>query len=260
MVIKNLAWKIYWNVSNFSNKGVLEDLEHQDSLRKLRKNSNRLLHDIISFSPDDSKNLTEEKVRNLAFEYLNLKAHKQIAYGQIHRDKDHWHVHFMLSPNQLDTPKSVHIDRKKYFSIRKELELYQQRQYPELSKSIVFLHSKEKEKKRKVKDHIVQIEKRTGKTSQVSQIQNTVKQCFDLALSKEDFIDRLLQQGYEIYYYRNKINGIKVDGKKYRFSRLGIDREHIRSLDSIEKQLIKNRLNELSQLQDQPSKSRSLWR
>lgn len=168
MVIKNLSWKsfapyqlikyidkadkirdtqaLFWNVSEYSTKGVIKDFEHQDSLRTLRKNSTRLIHDIISFSPEDSKHLNEDIVRTLAFEYLKLRAKKQLAYGQIHRDRDHWHVHFAVSVNSIDDPKAVHIDRKTYFDIRQQLELYQQRAYPQLSQSIVFLHSRSKDK------------------------------------------------------------------------------------------------------------------
>lgn len=76
----------------------------------------------------------------------------------------------------------------------------------------------------------------------------------------DDFIDQLLQFGYEPYYYRDKLNGVKLDGKKYRFSILDISREQLQSLNSMEHQMIEERLQELIKLQHKSSKSKHLWR
>ena len=91
---------IYWNIPVQSQQGALDAFHQQDQLLKKRKNGNRLMHEILSFSPKDTKHLNHAKLQSLCMEYLRVRASKNIAFAQIHQDKEHYHIHIILSPNE----------------------------------------------------------------------------------------------------------------------------------------------------------------
>ena len=281
MIVKNLKWKrfspgvliryinnvektcdttpIYWNVSQCSTNGVYQDLVQNNQYLNVRANSNRLLHDILSFSPEDTPYLNEDKVRALTYQYLRIKAPKNIAYGRIHKNK-HWHVHLLLSPNELYHSKVTHHSKKEFYRIRKDLEHFQKAQYPELVHSIVFLQGKGKSKAPQQSEAERQFQKRTKSPSATEKIAKSIKKHLDHSDSMDAFTDRLLQYGYVPYEYRNKVNGIVFNQKKYRFSRLGITKAMLQSLDRKENREVQKRLRELEQLNQSTTKTKGLWR
>jgi len=79
-----------------------------------------------------------------------------------------------------------------------------------------------------------------------------VRSCYLQSGDKEDFFQRLVNQGLELYKYRDKINGLKdVDGRKFRFSTLSLSEKELALLEKNS-----DRMMELQRLQKHKEKDR----
>lgn len=249
---------IYWNIPLQTEKGALDAFHKQDKLLKKRSNGNRLLHDILSFSPEDSQHLSHAKLRTLCMEYLRVRAGKNIAFAQIHQDKKHFHIHIIISPNEYASSKVTTFTRKEYFQIREDIERYQKKHFPELENSIVFLN--ERKRQRTISDKEFQLQKRTGKTNTKASLKIELQTIFENAQSKDEFYSMILSSSsdFEIYTYRGKNRGILFEGKKYTFRTLGISKDMLATLENREMSEIDKRLKALGIIQRQKEKGRDL--
>ncbi len=240
MIIKNLSWHrfnprsliryisesdktmepndpIYWNLLGKSEAEIIEEFEVNHQYRSTRKNSVMLHHDIISFSPQDAPHLNQDKIRDLTYQYLELRAKNNLAFAHIHRDKKHYHVHIMISPNPLQTEKLTQIKRKEYFDIRRNLEAYQIQQYPELSNSILFIHQ---QNPKRISNKAYELKKRNGVLDKDS-ISSLVSSAFKSSYSLVEFHNKVMQfEGCELYTRGGRYYGVLFNGKKYRFTTL----------------------------------------
>ena len=76
-----------------------------------------------------------EILEDLAQVYLELRAPDALGIARVHTDKDHVHLHFMISPNEIGTTKSIRLTKKQFQALRRTIEEYQVTYYPELKKS-----------------------------------------------------------------------------------------------------------------------------
>lgn len=280
MIIRTLTWKkfmphklvsyindhekqqgkshaLFWNTPFPNERGFIEALKQNDQLLNLRSNSNRMLHQILSFSPDNQEDITPDKIRTLAQKYLEIAYPDHLAYGNMHFDTNHPHIHLIVSPNPYKQSKVTHISKKQYREIRYSLEKFQEQTFPELSESIVFLKGRQNNKTKSQKQF--ELEKRGAKTILKDHLKQLVTQCYEQANAIDDFYDLLLQADNELalYQYRGKTNGITYRGKKYRFSTLGISKDKFYELQNHEQATIQKRLQKLAKLQQNYSQDRS---
>jgi len=274
MVVKNISWKqpkffslakyianedksldqeyILHNTLGNTIQDVVEEFKSNDKFLKLRSNSNRIIHEVVSFHPDDTPHLDADVIRDLVFKYLELRGSRNLAFGSIHWDKQ-LHAHLMISPNEVANSRVTHISRSKYLRIRKELEQYQRQKYEKL-KSVVFLEKSpfnEKEPLINLSHTEYQYQKNQGdKNSDKMLLREILSNAYKQSQTQDEFYDRLLQSGCEIYTYRGKNRGILKNGRKYTFRILGITKEHILSLENKENDLIKKRLESLRSIQN----------
>ena len=189
-----------------------------------------------------SKIKTPSKLRDLTYCYLKKRAKHNLAFAQIHQDKQHYHVHIAISPNGYKDQKVTHINKERYQAIRLELERYQQEKYPELSKSIVFLQQK-REKEKHPSNKEFELLKRGGKSTK-EQLKTYVKETFAKSYSQDEFLSRLVENPeIQLYKYRGTINGIRHNGKKYRFKTLGIGPQVIQKKQKHERSLVQELIN-----------------
>ena len=67
-----------------------------------RKNGNLAYHEIISFPvTQHDRSKVNTALQNIGRTYLAERAPQNIAVGVIHNDKNHVHLHLMLSSNKL---------------------------------------------------------------------------------------------------------------------------------------------------------------
>ena len=97
-----------------------------------RRNGVVLYHEILSFHPEDRERLTPALLEDLARQWLALRAPQALAYGRVHYDRGHVHVHLLLSANGVHSPRRIRLSRAAFGRAKRELERYQIEHYPQL--------------------------------------------------------------------------------------------------------------------------------
>jgi hypothetical protein len=226
--------------------------EFEDNTLYLRKNKTSRkriykYHEILSFSKESSQNLSNEKLQQIARDYLKIRDphHSAKAFCTVHYEKKHTHLHFIISSNHIGSDRSsdMRMDNKQYFEIRREIERETLQKFPELVHSTVYLENEEIKKLIPEKYHN-QIREKTvtqkdfGKQTKKQKIANQVRDLLDKSSSLNNFIKKLEQStNLQAYYRKEKLTGVIADDKKYRLKTLGIE-------------LVPERLNVLSRLDE----------
>lgn len=96
-------------------------------------------HEVISFHPESTKHLTRAIIKNLVNKYIALRCNDQMVVGGTHFESSgkNWHTHLIFSGIKLSDGKSARISQAKFEVIKKELQEYQMKKYPQLSHSVV---------------------------------------------------------------------------------------------------------------------------
>lgn len=187
----------------------------------------RLYHEILSFSPDSKP--TKKELEDLIWKYLELRLDAPtLAFGAVHFSKSHCHAHVVIQG--IDTyGKSI---RKSKISFKEDvqisLNLYQQKQYPNLSDSIID-YSKSSKNKIKLESHnSMQRSKQKNEKSHKQHLDEILKTVFVDANSVEAFIGELAMKNIEVYYRSEKLTGLIFHKRKYRLVKtLGVDFEKL---------------------------------
>lgn len=187
-------------------------------IRKRRKDGIVLYHEIISFNSLDSKNLTPEKIEDMIRQYIRLRNPNGSYVVCVHKDRDHIHAHICTSAINR-SGKNMRLSRKDLADLKKNIQQYQMKRYPELSHSVVQHGSKGT----RISEKEQHLKRRTGKMSQREFIQMTVRSCFNRSKSPQDFRERLNEKGLKTYIRGGKVYGVDYAGRKFRFRTLGIE-------------------------------------
>lgn len=239
-----------------------------NELRRQRKRTDSvyLTHEILSFHKEDEKNITLAKMEAIASEYIKQRNPKGLYVAVPHWDKKHAHLHICASGVDK-TGMSLRLPKIQLQKLKKDIQDYQIKRFPELSKSIVN-HGKTGDKNHAIhyKNHDLrtnseespiltekeyQYKKRTGRETEKELLIGTLKTCYKKAISKADFYLKLKECGLETYERNGKITGIKKANIKYRFSRLGFTDTRINDLSKFEERelaLRNNRINKQKNL------------
>lgn len=214
------------NIRARSVPGYIREFKENESYRLYkRKDSVILFHDIISFAPQDKKNITHEILKDFSKKYVSLRGNNNLYLIVRHSEKEHEHLHCIISGVAL-SGYSARISKQQFKYIKIELNKFQQEKYPELAHSLI-AHEKNKTKS---KEGIVQAVKNIRQTDKQSLIACLEKN-YVVSNSTTDFLKRLQDQAYIPYYRNSRLQGVTVSGRKYRFSRLGFDSEKIEALN-----------------------------
>lgn len=227
-----------------------------------RKNGIVLYHDILSFSELDKNYLTPEVMIDIASEYLKYRAKDALGYAKCHFDTSNPHIHFMISGNLIKSRRKLRFSRIEFSRTKKKTEQYQKNTYPQLSHSIVFDQSKEKqipESKQTYKEsELSRRFKKEGKGLKANkeQIKAIISDCMAQSFDFEEFTACLNKAGLE-FYRRGKNAGVKhIDtDRKYRFKRLGVHDEFLESEKRWNKRIERGKRLDAIEI----SKIRSKW-
>jgi len=201
-----------------------------ENYRKLkRENSVILTHEIISFHKDDAKNITLEKLEDIARQYVRERNEKGMYIAVPHFDKEHFHIHICASGIEYKSGIAMRLSKPQLLKVKKNIQEYQLEKYPELSKSIVD-HSKEK-KVQALSDKEYQYKLRTGRATDKEHLIGILKTCYKKADSKEDFYKYINECGLTTYIRGGKISGLTYNNKKFRINRLGFTEERLEELN-----------------------------
>lgn len=230
-----------------------------------------MYHEILSFSRKDREYLTEDILHDLLEKYLEIRAPDALAYGKAHFDREHPHVHVMISGNLVKSAKKLRIDRGRFQGIKREMERYQRREYPLLENSVVFRRSGGKKQSFKenafpneiwergdVKRTIKEGERRrrTGEKGEKERVRETIINCL-CEVSEKGFLDALQKKGFSLYR-RGKSIGVQNTStkRKYRLQTLGLYHDYLEMEKRWEKTKERSDILKMIELE----KIREIWR
>ena len=205
-------------------------LENEYFRLRKRKDSVYITHEILSWHKDDAKNLTLAKMEDMAREYMQQRNPKGMYVAIPHFDKEHFHIHICASGIEYKTGKSMRLSKADLSKLKKGIQVYQIKQYPEMSKSIVEHGKKDKSKS---SDKEYQIKFISGRESEKEKVITTIKDCFKNAKSRESLFQLLNDSGLKTYERNGKITGVVSKNYKFRFSRLGFTENRFEELDNV---------------------------
>lgn len=214
------------NLRSRAIQGIIQEYKENESFRLYkRKNAAVLFHDIISFAPSEKHRVTDTLLKDMAKRYVELRGTNNLYLAVAHRDKTaHSHLHFVVSGSQLNG-RSSRVSKQQFRHIKIELETYQREKYPELIASRNEHTSSKAKSKEALMEHVTK-NRQTHKQSIIKHLE----QGYTKSTSHEDFIKHLASK-YEPYYRNGNLQGVMVEGRKYRLSRLGYDTEKLQELD-----------------------------
>jgi hypothetical protein len=193
-----------------------------------RANSVLLTHEIISFHKDDAKNISLDKLEDIARQYVKERNINGMFVAVPHFDKEHYHIHIAASGIEYRTGKSMRLSKTDLQKLKKGIQEYQIAKYPELSKSLV---NHEKKALALLSEKEYQFKLRTGRASSKEQLIEMLKTCYENAASKDDFFKKIKERGLKTYIRGGKISGIIFCNTKFRLNRLGFTEERLQDLD-----------------------------
>ena len=182
---------------------VKEFLENAKYLKNA-KGKNYLYHEIISLN---SNTLTLQEQINILSDivtkYILLRASNHLVFTALHTDKEHTHMHLMISSNELAGERRVRLSKKDFNSIQKELEQYVNTTYPQLGNTKHYNKDlKEfKSKKEQLKERLLEL--------------------FTKSKTKDEFIHLSKELGLE-FYTRGKTVGVIFENIKHRLKTIGV--------------------------------------
>ncbi|QMU64814.1 MAG: relaxase/mobilization nuclease domain-containing protein [Flavobacteriaceae bacterium] len=143
-------WLIFQNItSGYDRKSIIK--EFNTNAQYLTKTANRKkvyrYHEVLAFAHDNSKDLSREKLQRICNEYLKLRDSQGLSKAVCvpHLDKGHYHIHILLTSNFLESSRSgdMRMSNERYYDIRRSMERWMLREFPELHRSTVYLEQEE---------------------------------------------------------------------------------------------------------------------
>lgn len=196
--------------------------ENETHRKRRRKDSVIITHEMLSWHKDDVRNMTPQKMEAMTREYIRLRGSRGVYLAVPHFDRGHWHVHILVAGVEYKTGKAMRMSRKELADLKKNIQQYQVRQYPELSHSVVQHGRKAKSR---VSEKEYQLKARTKKLTKREEVSQLVYSCYTQASSTEDFYARLKACKLPTYVRGGRVYGVVSEGKKYRFKTIGISLE-----------------------------------
>ena len=207
---------------NTEPEAVIRQLEHNFQTLSARRGGNALYHEIIALEPGltASRRAQIAALKDIARRYLEARAPDQLAYGVIHTDTPHLHIHLAVSSNAVASKRRVSLTKKAFAAIQRNIEEYQLHTHPTLGSERFYGSSRER--KRKIGERETQASRREGRPSHKAQLSEMIAQIMSRAQSLEELQAALTQEGLRLYT-RCKTTGVETSGgRRYRFCTLGL--------------------------------------
>lgn len=236
--VKAVLWHNFYGDEQSLADDIRRTFERNAAHLRERKNGNVLYHEMLSFSNghrlDDAT--LDRIIADIGQTYLNERAVNQLAYGVIHKDTDHIHLHLMISANNVDKSDRVRLSKIEFAEIQKRIEAYVLERHPELEQTQIYDKTRHPEKL-KTQAHEQAMKSRTGKTSRKEQVKSQLHQMFERAQSHDELAKLIQAAGIELYQ-RGKSMGVVVrdmDGseRRHRLASLGVLEHYERTNDRL---------------------------
>jgi hypothetical protein len=203
---------------------IIQSFESNESKRLIkRKNANRAYHEIISFHKEDTKHLPKKVLMKIARKYAKERAPNAMVISTMHSDREHLHIHNVISALEYATGKPIRLTRKEFGEVKKRMEAWQ-------DKELGLQHSKVDHSKKKAQMLQLDIERELnlrGKRSERQEIQLKLIDVFAKARSEKVHYSEFEKAGLMLYSRNGRIVGVHGLRRRYRLKTLGFDPERI---------------------------------
>ena len=233
---KAVIWHHIEGSASLSESELQAEFERNARFLRSHQKGNVLYHEILSFSSEylsygGSRGSLENRITQIGEEYLALRAKDQMAYGVIHRDTEHLHLHLLISANAVEQSKRRWLTKAEFASVQKELEAYVMREHPELGQTMIYGRDRQTERL-KTQTHEQAMTSRSGGKSRKEDLKSRLHQIFEMVGSESELSDLVAAIGVR-FYTRGKSVGVIVRGedgnqRRHRLSSLGL-LEHYQS-------------------------------
>jgi hypothetical protein len=201
---------------------IVKEFIENYSYSTKRKDFVVLYHEILSFHPKDSKKLTNQAVKSIVRKYLWLRASKGLTFAKTHFDKDHIHIHILISGNRIASNKQLRLSRYEFQNIQKEMEHFQLEHFPDLDKSVVFNRLKEED-----------LEVEIG-----------------VELGKEDRIESGIERGIESGFEKIDESSKEINRENRNLGELSQENRNIKEINQEKDEITASNINEIEELKD----------
>jgi len=235
-------------------KNMVNQFSHNESKRKIqRSNSNFAYHEIVSLHKSDTDKLPKKVMLKIARKYAKERSPNSIIVSTLHQEKDHLHIHNVISALEFATGKPVRLSRKEFKEVKNRMEQYQDKELGlEFSK---VNHSKKK-------DTILQLDierelNLRGKRSERQDIQDILVAVYARERKEKVHYKKLENAGLKLYSRGGKIVGVQGFRRRYRLKTLGFDPALRLSMKNIQSPY---RMEELQKLKSNKDRDQELER
>lgn len=238
------SFEIYQNIRHPNRDGAVKAFQENDVYRKENadkkkiKNSVVCYHDILSFHLKDKQHLDQTILRDLTEQYIQIRCPNAVVFAKPHLHNKNLHVHILVSGSDYKSKKVTRLSDAKWNKVRRDIEKYQKTNYPELEHSLVYenIGRNKRKGKAKSKDNERMMRERANKILDKDLMKKAVLDFFKIANSKEEFFNLVAEHGIETYSRaikgKEQPYGVLCNGRKMRFSTIGIKKTHFNELDT----------------------------
>ena len=166
-----------------------------------------MTHEILSWHKDDAKEITLDKLEDIAREYIQKRNPNGMYVAVPHFDKEHYHVHICASGIEYRTGKTMRLAKQEMQELKQTIQQYQIDKYQKLTKSIVN-HGTPKKDFALPSEKEYQHRQRTGRATDKELVIGMLKTAYKNAVSKNDFYNKLKECGLSTYIRGGRISGI----------------------------------------------------
>lgn len=227
-------------------KSIVFAFESNEAKRLVkRKNANRAYHEIISFHREDTKHLSKKVLMRIARKYAKERAPKAMVFSSMHSDKDHLHIHNVISAVEFATGKPIRLTRKEFKEVKTRMEAWQDRE-------LGLEHSKVNHSKKKEQMLQTDIERELnlrGKRSERQELQMKLIEVFSKQRREQVHYSEFEKAGLKFYTRDGKIVGVHGLRRRYRLKTLGFSPERIAMEQTKTHERLQN-LNKQKNLED----------
>ena len=226
-------------------KNMVSQFNDNESKRTIeRRNKNIAYHEILSFHKADTDKLPKKVLLKIARKYAKERSPNSMVISTMHSDKDHLHIHNVISALEFATGKPVRLSRKEFKEVKIRMEQFQE-------KELGLTFSKVNHSKKKEAMLQLDIERELnlrGKQSERQELRDVLVEVFARVRTEEVDKKEFEKAGIQFYSRGGKIVGVQGFKRRYRLKTLGFDPARI----SMEKEL--KRMTELQKLKSRKDK------
>ncbi len=181
-----------------------------------------MYHEIISLPAECAElDNADDVLANLVQQWIRRRCPEHLVYARIHREKNP-HAHLAISANPVQINRRQRLSKKAFRQIQVDLENYRLRHYPELGKQRLYHQIQQPERVRQT-DAEIQLQKRTGKTTEKQWVAQIVSEALDIAITPAELHKQVKAKGLQFYKRGKTVGVIQIaTGRKFRLKTLGL--------------------------------------